>query len=527
MNTIDAYLTIILQGVEDMADVISEVESVRVINASKCATWSDNPEKSDWVVRLLLSSERPQDLSSRIGFVVVSNLDSKQPSEENNKTNKMHSRHDTIDLPAFCELLDRGSYFTKLELDGGFFNNSYLFPHDLSPDDADKINLITLPNLKTLSIKAKLALTLKGLDADTQHQYYCLHREHCNSFKTRTAKNLWYVFKAFECPKLSTLEVMDCMEWDDPELKNSDFFYWDQPLVSFLQRHAATLRSFKTSPIVVMQLNKSSGHVDFAEVAPSIEDVLFWMKLHLDDLSSSTSGAEQRELKLHIEIEKLLRPWRQFLQAQKSLKTLIWITDAQNPWTFTRRDFGKLCLWNLGMESIMLALHGDQQFRDFHNLPQQQHPVNNVKDYEIDATLMHGMTSLRILSLGCYGKDPQMKNFCFSNLHLLPPTLDTVQLFGIRVMSTDLESLAKLPLLRSLTLVQGGKTTYTEQDELNGNIEGVTGNVLKTLITSARTLDKLVIVGFPISSTKCGDLSTVKTTRKVANQNHGWFGYVD
>jgi len=245
------------------------------------------------------------------------------------------------------------------------------------------------------------------------------------------------------------------------------------------------------------------------------------MKLRLKDFSSTPDS--QKEITFQIEVEKVMRPWRQFLQAQKDLKTLIWINDAESPWTLVRRDFVELATQNSALESVMVAVHGDKDFRKAHGLPEEPVQPNKglSKNYQIDAAVVHGMTGLRILSIGCYGKDPQAKHFSLSNLHLLPGTLETVQFFGIRVMATDLESLAKLPQLQTLTLVQGRKMTYTEEDELNDNIEGVTATVLKALLTKTRALDKLVIIGFPISVSKAEMLPPQR--RNSNPQSRGWF----
>lgn len=82
--------------------------------------------------------------------------------------------------------------------------------------------------------------------------------------------------------------------------------------------------------------------------------------------------------------------------------------------------------------------------------------------------------------------------------------------------------MAKLPRLKSLALIQGKKTTYTEEDELNDNIEGVTAPVLQALLTQTRTLEKLLIVGFPISSSKAEMLSS-QGKSDSSPTSRGWF----
>lgn len=418
--------------------LLSEVEVVEVTTESKCATWSHCPARSNWEIIMMLKNQTPEDLHTRIGFAITVNIRGRKGSKHEVEANSdMESYHDLMDLPLFIDLLERGSNFTKLELEGDFFNNVDLCPEDMTPNSV-VTQLITIQNLKTLSIKAKLTLPLKGLDEATQHGYYSLHRDHCNAFKSRAARNLWYIFKAFECPILSVLEIMDCMEWEDPDLIESGFFYWDQPLMSFLQRHAPTLRSLKTSPIIGMQIDDmTNGNFEADASIPIVEDLLFWTKLRLKNFSKTPDS--QKEITFQIEVEKTLRPWRKFLEAQNNLKTLILITDEDSPWTLVRRDFVNVATKNSALEAVMVALYGDEEFRKAHGLPEQQPNKGTIKDYQIDAAVVHGMLSLRILSIGCYGNDPQVKNFSLINLHLLPGTLDTIQFFGVRVMATELE----------------------------------------------------------------------------------------
>jgi hypothetical protein len=456
-----------------------------------CATWSENQEHSEWEVNLVLEMEAKR----RKGFLVQSD------GESGVKNLKSYSRHEIMDIPTFTRLLNKGNKFNKLQLFGEFFNNADFNP-PLEEDDTPKsprLERISAPNLKTLVIRLKLPKDLK--EEGTLDN---------SSFKRRAAQNVVYLLEALECPELSTIDIMDTMDWKDSELKECGFYYWSSPLINFLQRHAPTLVTLKTSPLICSMQQESAAK--FNSVVPALENLLFWIKLHTNEFNNLFTDESNRERGFQKELNAMLSPWEKFLQGQWNLKTLVWISDGNCPWNFTRREFLHLCQDNPSLESLMIAVHGEKKFREGHDLPEQPYCT---EDFEINAAAVHGMTSLRILSIGCFQSDPQKDLFTFTNLQLLPRSLETVQLLGVGVIGSEIEKLTELPNLRNLTIVQGKHIVYTEQDKVNGNVSGVTGEALKKLITNSRSLDKLVIVGFPMEGAK---FITKKTSEKI-----GWF----
>jgi hypothetical protein len=462
--------------------------------------WSENPTNPNWHVKLVLHSIDPEDFEQRIGFIILSVVDEKKRKEEAfTKLVKFNSiyRADAMDTQTFQKLLKKGDSFTKLELCGAFFNNVNICPSFHTPDS--RVPLLNIPNLRHLILKPKISIALKGTDKSSQESYYQIHKAFFESMKDRVSRNMWYVMKAFNCPKLIKLEVQDCVDWECCESNSLEsyevFRYWESPMFQFLQRHSQTLKALKVSPIPL------SSHIDqdVKDVPiPSLKELLFCprISLRLDSPLSQRSKIHS-DGSLNKMIDKQLEPWRRILQFQKELKSIGWICDARNPFPITRRDFTRLCEENPQAESLMLVMHGDEMLRRQLNA-QEIPPFTSMNNFNINCALIHGMTSLKVLSIGCCSNDTQMRNFTLFNLHLLPLSLETVHLSGIRVTALELENLSQLKNLKTLTIFQDNVVLRDSRDDNDEdrNAEGVTVTVLKQLI-NMRSLNQLVIMGFP------------------------------
>jgi len=520
---------------------------------SQCGiVWSENPDIPKWQVKLMLHSSEPEKVEERYGFVVLSTMEKISDDGSLKKIVKLNSQHhaDSIDTEMFRKFLRKGLPFTKLELAGPFLNNVSICPAKYTV--GSEVALVEVINLKYLVLKPKITLAIKGEEKSAQDTYVRIHKNFFQTMKARTAKNIWYILKSINGPRLETLQIQDFVEWeekdDGEDVGDGIFRYWDQALCEFVERHSSSLRSVRVSPVPVSTNAEASGLRPIVEI-PVLKELYFCPKIsaHIPTPSHRAATATGGHVVTknfeswlrHEHVGNQLHLWKEILGAQRNLNNIGWICDTWNPFPLNRKDFARLCENNPKVETLMLILHGDEKFRkELGGGEEEALPPLNLKDFQINCTIFHGLHFLKILTVGCCADDEQKRNFCMYNLGMLPKSLEAIHFSGLRIPDNELMTLKKLTKLKSLTIVEDemlpklGAGSATPQ--LAHQKEGLTEALIKSLLYM-RSLEKLVVVGikmpdFPSSqqsgkgsAAKQGIWNSDESTSQIS-QNESSFG---